>query len=113
VSHRTVPRLKYARLNKCVLSTVFSVAKMFDWRMHLSGKLFQTAGPDTEKARRTMSKHWSTDRRLRFGEYGVTRSWMYSGASSCKAENTSITIIYSGRASDPEDYLPTGNPFTC
>ena len=42
--------LEVANLNKCVLRRVLNFTKGSDWRM-FSGKLLQSAGPDTEKAR--------------------------------------------------------------
>ena len=42
--------LEVANLNKCVLRRVLNFTKVSDWGM-FSGKLFQNAGPDTEKAR--------------------------------------------------------------
>ena len=42
--------LEVANLNKCILRRVMNLAKVSDWRM-FSGKLYQGAGPDTDKAR--------------------------------------------------------------
>ena len=68
-----------------------------------SGKLSQSAGPDTEKAclPQPSLRHWSADRRLRFDEYGVTRSlsiWVQARAR----QKTQVLVIYTGHASEPE-----------